>query len=125
MAFVSSSAGLVPGDTNGRVELVLSDADGEEAKLSGDGRKVVFSRLYSGWDRRVFVRDRSTGTETLASASASGVASNGNSTGQMISRDGTRVAFGSSARNLVSPRPPASVFQIYAKTVGTAAVAPH
>jgi len=111
---------------SGTLELVLSNANGgADAKLSGHGLKVVFSRLYSGWDRRVFVRDRSTGTETLASASASGVASNGNSTGMMISRDGTRVAFGSSARNLVSPRPPASVFQIYAKTVGTAAVAPR
>jgi len=107
---------------SGRLDLVLSNVDGgADAKLSGNGRKVVFSRLYSGWDRRVFVRDRSTGVETLASASASGAASNGNSTGQLISRDGTRVVFGSSARNLVSPRPPANVFQIYAKTVGTAA----
>ena len=106
---------------SGALELVLGDASGEEAMLSGDGRKVVFSRLYSGWDRRVFVRDRTTGAETLASASASGVASNGNSTEPVISRDGTRVAFGSSARNLVSPRPPAGVAQIYAKTVGSVA----
>ena len=112
---------------SGARELGLSDADGEGAKLSGDGRKLVFSRLYSGWDRRVFVRDRSTGAETLASASAgaSGVASNGNSTEPMISRDGTRGVFGSSARNLVLPRPPVNVAQIYLKTVGTATVAPQ
>jgi len=110
---------------SGTLELVLSNADGEEARLSGNGRKVVYSRLYSGWDRRVFLRDRSTGVDTLASASASGVASNGTSTGALISRDGTRVVFGSSARNLVSPRPPANVFQVYAKTVGPAAAGPR
>ena len=110
--------------TSGAFSLVLSDVDGgSDAKLSGNARKVVFTRLYSGFDSRVFVRDRLTGVETLASASASGVASNGSSGGPTISRDGTRVVFGSSARNLVSPRPPAGVFQIYAKTVSTAAAA--
>ena len=43
--------------------------------------------------------------------------SNGNSTGPLLSRDGTTVIFGSSASNLVSPRPPAGVFQVYAKSV--------
>jgi hypothetical protein len=71
----------------------------------------------------VFVLDRATGQQTLVSASSSGVASNGQSTGAVISRDGTRVAFGSNASNLLSPRPPAGVFQIYAKVVGTAAPA--
>jgi len=61
--------------------------------------------LYSGWDRRVSVRDRSTGMGTLASARTSGVASNGHSTGTLVSRDGTRLVFGSSVRNLVSLRP--------------------
>ena len=109
----------------GNLSLVLSDVDGgADAVLSGDGRKVAFGQLYgSGFDRRVFVRDRSTGQQTLVSASSSGVASNGQSTGAVISRDGTRVAFGSNARNLVTPQPPANVFQIYAKVVGTAAVA--
>lgn len=85
--------------------------------LSGDAKKVVFQRNYSGYNSRVFVRDRATGQETLVSASANGAASNGSSTRQVISRDGTRVVFGSSARNLVSPRPPANVFQIYAKVI--------
>lgn len=109
----------------GTLTLVLSNVDGgADAVLSGDGRKVAFGQLYgSGFDRRVFVRDLSTGQQTLVSASSSGVASNGQSTGAVISRDGTRVAFGSNARNLVTPRPPANVFQIYAKVVGTAAVA--
>jgi Tol biopolymer transport system component len=103
----------------GTLTLVLSNSDGgADAVLSGDGRKVAFGQLYgSGFDRRVFVRDRITGQQTLVSASSSGVASNGQSTGAVISRDGTRVAFGSNARNLVSPRPPADLFQIYAKDV--------
>jgi len=111
---------------SGGLELVLSDVGGgSDARLSGQAQKLVLSRLYSGWNSRIFVRDRSTGVETLASASASGVASNGQSGGQLISRDGTQVVFGSNARNLVSPRPPANVFQIYAKTIGTAAIVPR
>ena len=111
---------------SGGLELVLSDVGGgSDARLSGQAQKLVLSRLYSGWNSRIFVRDRSTGVETLASASASGVASNGQSGGQLISRDGTQVVFGSNAQNLVSPRPPANVFQIYAKTIGTAAIVPR
>ena len=109
---------------SGALSLVLSDVDGgADAVLSGGGLKVAFTRLYSGYDSRVFVRDRSTGQETLVSASSSGVASTGNSGGGVISRDGTRVAFGSNARNLVSPKPPASVYQIYVKVVAVAASA--
>jgi hypothetical protein len=88
--------------------------------LSGDARKLVFQRTYSGFDARIFIRDRQTGVETLVSASASGMPSNGTATGGVVSRDGTVVALGSSARNLVSPRPPANVFQVYAKVTGEA-----
>jgi hypothetical protein len=62
---------------------------------------------------------------TLASASASGAASTGNSNGQLMSRDGTPVVFGSNARNLVSPRPPANVYQVYAKVIATPTTAPQ
>ena len=119
-------AGLYLKDlSSGALALVLSNIDGgADAVLSGDGRKVAFAQLYgSGYDRRVFVLDRSTGQQTLVSASSSGVASNGNSTGAVISRDGTLVAFGSNARNLVSPRPPAGVFQVYAKVIDSAGAA--
>ena len=109
--------------SSGALALVLSNVDGgADAVLSGNGGKVAFGQLYgSGFDRRVFVRDRSTGQQTLVSASSNGVASNGNSGGGVISRDGTRVAFGSKARNLIAPRPPANVFQVYAKVIATAA----
>ncbi len=102
---------------SGALTLVLSNANGgASAVLSGAARQVAFQRTV-GSVAQVFVRDLSTGVETLASATASGVAGNGPATGARISRDGTRVVFGSSARNLVSPRPPADVFQVYAKAV--------
>ena len=108
----------------GTLSLVLSNANGgADAVLSGDARKVVFTRFYSGFDSRVFARDRSTGVDTLVSATASGVASTGNSGGAAISRDGTRVVFGSNGRNLVSPRPPAGVYQVYAKVIAAPAPA--
>lgn len=101
----------------GSLTLVLGSPDGDATALSADGRHVLFTRIYSGFDRRVFLRDRATGQDRLVSASASGTASNGNSTGPRLSRDGSTVVFGSSARNLVSARPPAGVFQVYAKTI--------
>jgi Tol biopolymer transport system component len=104
----------------GSLTLLLGSPDGDATALSDDGRQVLFTRIYSNFDRRVFLRDRATGVDRLVSASASGTASNGNSTGPRMSRDGSTVIFGSSARNLVSPRPPAGVFQVYAKTIGSA-----
>jgi Tol biopolymer transport system component len=101
----------------GSLTLVLGSPDGDATALSADGRHVLFTRIYSNFDRRVFLRDRATGQDRLVSASASGTASNGNSTGPRMSRDGSTVVFGSSARNLVSPRPQAGVFQVYAKSV--------
>jgi Tol biopolymer transport system component len=78
-------------DTGG-LTLVLDNVNGgSSARLSGQGRQVVFQRSYSGGSR-VFVRDRATGVETLASASASGAASNGSSGSALISRDGTQVS---------------------------------
>jgi Tol biopolymer transport system component len=107
---------------SGALQLVLRDSDGgSTAMLSGDARTVVFARVYSGFNTRIIARDRTTGAETLVSASASGTPSNGNSTGGIISRNGTRVAFGSSASNLITPRPPSGVFQIYARSLGSAA----
>jgi Tol biopolymer transport system component len=105
----------------GSLTLVLGSPDGDATALSADGRHVLFTRIYSNFDRRVFVRDRTTGQDRLVSASASGTASDGNSTGPRMSRDGSTVVFGSSARNLISPRPPAGVFQVYAKSVGATA----
>jgi WD40-like Beta Propeller Repeat len=109
-------AGLYLKDlSSGELTLLLGHADGgASAVLSGQAQKVVFQRVVRS-QTQVFVRDRSTGMETLASANAGGVAGNGIAAGPRISREGTRVVFGSNSRNLVSPLPPADVFQIYAK----------
>lgn len=110
--------------TSGELSLALSSAQGGgTASLSGDGNTLVLTRVYSGWNSRVFLRDRASGAETLVSASATGVASNGNGTGALISRDGTHVVFGSNASNLLSPRPPAGVFQVYAKQTSVSGTA--
>ncbi len=112
--------------SSGALTLVLRDVDGgTTAVISGDARLVVFSRTYSGYDSRIFVRDVSTGAETVVSSNGSGTPSNGSSTGAVISRNGARVAFGSSASNLVTPRPPSGVFQLYVKSLAAgAAIAP-
>jgi Tol biopolymer transport system component len=105
---------------SGVLSLLMGTAEGDASGLSADLRKLIFTRIYSGFDRRVFVRDLSTGQDALVSASASGTPSNYNATGAIISLDGSTVIFGSNARNLVSPRPPAGVFQAYAKAIGAA-----
>jgi hypothetical protein len=57
------------------------------------------------------------------SASASGTLSNGSSTGAIVSRSGSHVIFGSSATNLVSPRPPRGVFQVYVTPIASSSAA--
>lgn len=56
-----------------------------------------------------------------ADSTVSGAVSNGNSGGALISRDGTRAVFGSSARTLVSPQSPANVFPIYVSVIAAPA----
>jgi Tol biopolymer transport system component len=108
---------------SGALSLVLRDGEGgSTAMLSGDARTVVFSRTYSGFNTRIIARALATGAETIVSASASGTPSNGSSTGGIIARNGSRVAFGSSATNLISPRPRSGVFQIYVRSIGSGAV---
>ena len=76
--------------------------------MSGDGRYVVFDS-QSDWlspddDNRhsnVFLRDVQTGEVRLLSRTASGDAADGASGGAAISRDGRKVAFSTSADNLV------------------------
>jgi Tol biopolymer transport system component len=108
--------------TSGALQLVLRDSEGgSSAVLSGEARVAVFNRTYSGFSTRVVARDLGTGVETLVSSSASGTPSNGSSTGGVVSRTGSHVAFGSSASNLATPRPPTGVFQIYVKSISAGA----
>jgi Tol biopolymer transport system component len=127
VAFVSSSGGLVSGDTNGVDDIfvhdrqtgdttrVSVDSAGVESNaisylpnISGDGRFVAFTseatNLVSADTNGledVFVHDRVTGETIRASIDSSGAESNDGSGPAVISADGQRVAFASRASNLV------------------------
>ncbi|MFD1281513.1 Hint domain-containing protein, partial [Methylobacterium goesingense] len=79
------------------------------SQVSADGRYVVFQSLATNLvagdtnaQQDVFVKDTLTGTVTLVSTSSAGVQGNSTSNTASISADGTRVAFQSSASNLVA-----------------------
>jgi Tol biopolymer transport system component len=129
VAFHSFATNLVPGDTNGSIDVfvrdrqlgttdrVSVDTGGAQANsdslwpcISADGRFVAFessaSNLAAGdtnlaWD--VFVHDRQTGTtERVSVGSGSGlVQGDGGSHAPSISSDGRFVAFESDATNLI------------------------
>lgn len=128
VVFHSLATNLVPGNTDGTVDLFVKDlatgaitraataadgtqgnAGGDSGALSADGRFVAFhssaSNLVPGDtnDRRdVFVKVLSTGAITRASTAADGTQGNSSSIYEpSLSADGRFVAFGSYASNLV------------------------
>jgi len=128
VAFSSAATNLVPGDTNGAmdvfvkdittgfVERVSVDSHGDEADrgswdvgLSADGRWVVFTSAATnlvrsdpnGWVWDIFVHDRQTGLTEMVSLDSSGGWANDYSHYSAISDDGRFVAFASRASNLV------------------------
>jgi Tol biopolymer transport system component len=129
VSFHSSASDLVPGDTNGRVDVFVRDrqngttervslsasgAQGNDdcgsSSISADGRFVAFmsfaSNLVAGDTNGVgdvFVRDRQLGTTERVSISTAGTQGDGNSGyySLSISGDGRYVAFESLASNLV------------------------
>ena len=130
VAFLSDASDLDPLDTDslgdvfvrdvvaGTTTLVSVNAAGSASGngesfgpvWSPDGTKVAFLSFASDLDlldtdasRDVFVRDVVAGTTTLVSVNAAGSASgNGDSSGQVWSPDGTKVAFFSVASDLDS-----------------------
>jgi Tol biopolymer transport system component len=68
--------------------------------LSGDGRHVVYQFPESG-SGQIYVYDADAGTRTLVSARPDGQPSTGVSNFPSVSADGSRVAFASSASDLV------------------------
>jgi hypothetical protein len=128
IAFYSWASNLVPGDTNGAVDIFVHQratatttrvsvgAAGTQANsdslfpaLSADGRYVAFDSAASnlvagdtnGWDD-IFVRDRQSGTTQRISVANDGAQSiGGTSARPAISADGRFVAFLSYATNLV------------------------
>ncbi|MGH9247123.1 MAG: TolB family protein [Acidimicrobiales bacterium] len=126
VAFISHAGNLVPGDTNGKLDVFvrdmvagvttrLSESDGQESDgestrpiLSGDGRYVVFqsdaSNLVPGdtnGKSDIFRVDVATGTIVRASVTHRGGNINGISQRPWISHDGRYVSFQTPAGNVV------------------------
>jgi Tol biopolymer transport system component len=127
VAFTSDATNLVPGDTNGRLDVfvhdrqtniiervsvdsqgVQSDGDSYVTSLSADGRFVAFgsnaTNLVHGDTHHfgdIFVRDRSSSSTERVSVNSDGRQAEGGSAYPAISADGRYVAFMSWATNLV------------------------
>ncbi len=127
VAFTSLATTLMSGGSNGWVHVYIRDrvagttkrvsvnSSGEmgtsssyESSISADGQKVAFYSYASNLvpddtnnRRDVFVRDIGGGTTKRVSVNSAGLQANNDSTYASISADGKRVAFESSATNLV------------------------
>ncbi|WP_448204952.1 hypothetical protein [Azospirillum sp. sgz302134] len=128
IVFNSDASNLVPGDSNGARDVFVRDlttgvvtrlsvrADGVQGNgassspaLSPDGGKVLFastaSNLVPGDSNGVedfFVKDPATGAVMAVTSAANGTPGNGASYNARFSPDGRKVAFSSTASNLVS-----------------------
>lgn len=128
VAFSSDAVDLVPGDTNGQIDVFLHDnltgqtslvsiglggapADGASRSpvVSQDGRFVAFQSLATNLvpsdtngQLDIFLRDMTAGTTLRASVDSAGAQANDDSQTPSLSRNGRYVAFTSSASNLVS-----------------------
>lgn len=128
VAFMSYSANLVPGDTNGQRDVFVRDritgttervsvsSAGAQANswsdypsISADGRYVAFvsdaSNLVANdtnATRDIFVYDRTAHTTTRVSLTDGGLQANGSSDYPSISLDGRYVAFVSDATDMVA-----------------------
>ena len=127
VAFESWASNLVPGDTNGFIDVFVHDRlsgstsrvsvtssgsqgnfGGSKPSISADGRFVVFESdsvdLVSGdtnGRRDIFLHDRQTAMTMRVSLGPNGVQANSESVDVSISADGRYVAFNSDATNLV------------------------
>ncbi|HET7504427.1 MAG TPA: Ig-like domain-containing protein [Kofleriaceae bacterium] len=137
VVFASTAFDLVPGDTNGSIDVFLRDvaagtttrvsvnsAGGQgdlgssSAAISGDGNHVVFTSLATNLVNGdtnsvadIFARDLVTGTTARVNVSSTGAEANQLSSLPAVSRDGTVFGFLSNATNLVSPT--TSTTQVY------------
>lgn len=128
IAFYSTAANLVAGDTNGVADVFVHDrttgattrvsiaSDGTQGNgsasfappaLTQDGRYVAFAsaatNLVAGDTNAsddVFLHDRTTGTTTRVSITSAGEEPNAGSGSPTVSSDGAHVAFWSAASNL-------------------------
>ncbi|WP_301662788.1 hypothetical protein [Methanoculleus frigidifontis] len=137
VTFSSWADNLVPGDTNGVVDVFVHDretgetgrvstaSDGMQGNgesypswISGDGRWVVFASCAdnlafgdANGETDVFLHDRETGETSLVSHSPAGVQLIGPSVSPAISSDGSRIVFRSFAEeNPPGTSPPVDIF---------------
>jgi Tol biopolymer transport system component len=144
VGFLSDASNLVPGDTNGHIDVfvhdletgatsrVSLDSSGGEGNgdstwpvLSADGRFVAFAstatNLVAGDTNGVadiFLRDRQLGTTQRVSVDSSGMQANGESRYVAITRDGRAVGFSSYASNLV-PNDTNGQLDVFVHSVGS------
>ncbi|MEW2326121.1 S8 family serine peptidase [Streptomyces griseoincarnatus] len=128
VAFASAASNLAPGDTNGTLDIFVTDrdrrttarvsvaSDGTEGDdfsltptLSADGRYVGYSSgattLVPGDTNRetdAFVHDRTTGVTERVSVASDGTQADGLSSAPSLSADGRWAVFNSEAGNLVA-----------------------
>ncbi len=133
VAFASPASNLVPGDTNGTLDIFVTDrdrqttervsvaSDGTEGDdfsltptLTADGRYVGFSsgaaNLVPGdtnGQTDAFAHDRTTGVTERVSVASDGTAADGLSSAPSLSADGRYAVFNSDADNLVPGTPTA------------------
>jgi hypothetical protein len=126
VAFSSYASNLVPGDTNGEMDIFVHDrqtgvtervnvsSTGEQANdesinpsISADGRYVSFTSFATNLVANdstvrydIFIHDRWLGTTQQVSLSSDGQEANYHSDNSAISADGRYVTFASSATNL-------------------------
>ncbi len=127
VSFISSPSRMIPGSDDNfdavyhrdlrtgavnRVDLSTAgdkpDSISGVARISGDGRHVVFQSWGAGLDPRdtntepdVFLHNRATGVTELVSVTSAGVSGNGASMGFAVSADGRYVSFTSYASDLL------------------------
>jgi uncharacterized repeat protein (TIGR01451 family) len=141
VAFFSTATNLHPADTdegpdvyvkNVRTgEVILASrtpggakANGESRQpaISADGTRVAFfstaTNLHPAGVQGVYVKNLGTGAVQLASATATGVPANDGVSGISLSRDGTKVAFSTTATNL-DPRDTVADFDVYVKDLAS------
>ena len=99
IAYVAGGQVVVADVTSGSA--IVSVA-GDQPSLSADGRFVAWRT-----DGQVWVRDLDRGVTALVSQTAAGKAGNGASWNPVLSGDGSTIAFGSDARDLVNGNPAA------------------
>src|SRR5207245_814573 len=101
------------------------DGDSSAPFLSADGTKVAFRSTATNLDPvdtdtllDIYVKDLITGDITLASTSDTGVKANADSSDQVFSADGNRIAFRSYATNL-DPADPDAISDVFVKDLAT------